>query len=284
MLEQGATRFKPATKVKAVPLPVRRMSHFLASRSRSFRGQRQRLTNLALLVASLGLGQGVIFVSQSVLIAQGRYDLLADFGVHYSFAVLGIMLVDAGASTTLARMMAGLSREAGERAHVWQVFCETSVIRFVIAALIGLCAVLYVLYGAGEGFSRSYVMSALPGLLLWAFNGVGLLDGLRRSGVSGVSGALAYVATAIGLLIAAHEPASMAGAVLGAAFSIGYGLTLALQWLALARVRLVASFSRAHQGGRGEVGEERFRIVVPAGAGAGHWASPDPAQCRLSGG
>ncbi|MGD5575291.1 hypothetical protein QUU09_22860, partial [Xanthomonas citri pv. citri] len=49
-----------------------------------------------------------------------------------------------------------------------------------------------------------------PGLLLWAVNGVGLLDGLRLSGISGITGSVAYIINAVGLMLAmygSHESA-----------------------------------------------------------------------------
>lgn len=198
------------------------------------RGQWRRIANIGLLVAGLGLGQGAIFIVQTVLVAAGEYELLAAFGTHYSFAILGIILVDAGASTTLARAVAGLPAGREARGEVWRIFCETSAIRITVASIIGAAAVVYVWQLSSEEFSRWYVALALPGLLLWAVNGVGLLDGLRLSGISGITGSAAYVVTAAGLALAAHKSAAAAGAILGGAFSIGYLVTLIAQWTALA--------------------------------------------------
>jgi hypothetical protein len=191
--------------------------------------------NIGLLIAGLGLGQGTILIVQTSLVAAGKYELLAAFGTHYSFAILGIIVVDAGASTILARVVARLSVEQNSRDEVWRIFCETSVIRLLTAALIGTVAIVYVLGFASDGFSRWYLALALPGLLFWAVNPVGLLDGLRLSGVSGITGSAAYIVTAIGLALAANRPAEAAGAVLGGAFSLGYLLTLSAQWIALGR-------------------------------------------------
>ncbi len=193
------------------------------------------MVNIGLLIAGLGLGQGTIFIVQTALLAAGNYQLLAAFGTHYSFAILGIILVDAGASTTLARVVARLPGEPKPRDEVWKIFCETSVIRLLIASLIGTASAIYVLEFGSDGFSRWYVALALPGLLLWAINGVGLLDGLRLSGVSGITGSAAYVVTAIGLAIAAHSPPETAGAILGGAFSVGYLVTFFAQWIVLGR-------------------------------------------------
>ena len=202
---------------------------------RSAYGRSPQIVNIGLLIAGLGLGQGTIFIVQTALVAAGKYELLAAFGTHYSFAILGIILVDAGASTTLARVVARLSVERKSHDEVWQIFCETSAIRLLTASLIGAAAAVYVFGFASDGFSRWYVTLALPGLLLWAVNGVGLLDGLRLSGVSGITGSAAYVITAIGLALAAHRSTEAAGAILGGAFSIGYLVTLGAQWITLGR-------------------------------------------------
>lgn len=236
MLEPGAASSDPTERtgrLAAISL--------LAARTRvvgwlgSARGRWPQIVNMALLIAGLGLGQGTIFIVQTVLVAAGEYGLLATFGTHYSFAVLGIILVDAGASTILAREVARSS--AGPISHddVWQIFWETSAIRLLVALLVGAVAAVYAFGFASDGFSRWYVALALPGLLCWAVNGVGLLDGLRLSGVSGITGSAAYVFTAIGLALAAYKPAEMAGAILGGAFSLGYLVTLGAQWIALAR-------------------------------------------------
>ena len=204
---------------------------------------------MALLIAGLGLGQGTIFIVQTVLVAAGEYGLLATFGTHYSFAILGIILVDAGASTILAREVARSSAEPMSRDDVWQIFWETSAIRLLVALLVGAVAAVYAFGFASDGFSRWYVALALPGLLCWAVNGVGLLDGLRLSGVSGITGSAAYVFTAIGLALAAHKPAETAGAILGGAFSLGYLVTLGAQWTALGRKGWIPRFRRPTRAG-----------------------------------
>ena len=202
---------------------------------RSAHAARQRLLNIAFLVVGLGLGQGSIFIVQTTLVAAGEYDLLAAFGTHYSFAILGILLVDAGASTTLATAVARIGIGPDGREQFWRIFCETSVIRLVFAACVGAAALIYAFGIAGDGFTECYVALALPGLLVWAINAVGLLDGLRLSGVSGVTGAAAYIAAAIGLCLAAHRSTETAGAILGGVFSVGYLLTVGTQWIVLWR-------------------------------------------------
>jgi len=209
--------------------------HEIAGAVRSALDRWPRIVNIGLLIVGLGLGQGSVFVVQTSLLAAGEYELIAAFGTCYSFAMLGIIVVDSGASTILARAVARLSSDPGSRDEVWRIFCETSAIRLLTALLVAVGAITYALSIASDGFSRWYVALALPGLLLWAVNGVGLLDGLRLSGISGITGSAAYVITAIGLALAAHKSAAAAGAILGGAFSTGYLVTLAAQWTTLGR-------------------------------------------------
>jgi len=208
-----------------------------------------QIINVGLLIAGLGLGQGTIFVVQTVLVAAGEYELLAAFGTHYSFAVLGVILVDAGASITLARMVARFPAGQKPNKEVWRIFCETTTIRLLLAALVCVAIAIYALGFASEGFSRWYVALAVPGFLLWAVNPVGLLDGLRLSGISGITGSAAYVITAIGLAVATHRSPEVAGAILGGAFSIGYFVTVGAQWIVLIRKGWRPQFPRMTRAG-----------------------------------
>jgi hypothetical protein len=193
------------------------------------------IINIGLLIAGLGLGQGSIFAVQTWLVARGQFELLSWFGTHYSFAILGIILTDGGASTILARDMARLSSGQGATEEFWRIFCETVAFRLVIAALMGIAAAVYAVTIASDGFSRSYLLCALPGLLFWAGNAVGLLDGLKLSGISGITGSLAYAASAIALALVPNASPGMAGSILGSAFSGGYFLTVLAQWAVLRR-------------------------------------------------
>lgn len=204
-----------------------------AERLRLGQGRWRQIANVGLMVAGLALGQGAIFAVQTGLLAAGEYELLAVFATHYSFAILGIILVDAGANITLARAVVHLSPGGLPNAKMWQAFADTSAIRMLTALIVGAAAMLYAVEISEDPLGRWYVFLALPGLLLWSVNGVGLLDGLRLSGVSGMTGSIAYVVNALGLLMASHRSHEAAGAIMGGAFSLGYLLTLCAQWAAL---------------------------------------------------
>jgi O-antigen/teichoic acid export membrane protein len=193
------------------------------------------IVNLGLLITGLAVGQGTILAVQTWLLAKGQLELLSWFGTHYSFAIFGIILTDGGTSTILAREMARLSSGQGATEEFWRIFCETVAFRLLMAALLGIAAAVYAVTAASDGFSRSYLLCALPGLLFWAGNAVGLLDGLKLSGISGITGSFAYAASAIALALAPYASPERAGLILGSAFSAGYLLTVLAQWAVLRR-------------------------------------------------
>ncbi|RXT36455.1 lipid II flippase MurJ [Bradyrhizobium betae] len=192
--------------------------------------------NLGLLIAAMAVGQGAIFAVQTWLLANGRFELLSWFGTHYSFAIFGIILTDGGTSTILARDVARLSGSQDSSDEFWQSFCEIVVFRLSVVMLLGCAAAVYVATLTADGFSRSYLLCILPGLLVWTGNATGLLDGLKLSGIGGMTGSLAYVASAVALALAPNASPEMAGMILGGAFSGGYVLAVLAQWTILSRL------------------------------------------------
>lgn len=202
------------------------------------------LWNVALLIAGFGIGQGAVFVAQTWLLAGGRLDLLAAFGTHMSFAVLGMMVVDGGTITILARHTSRLAPDRQPSDAVWRLFWDATAFRAAMGAATLVVAIAYAAMVADPGFARAYMLAAAPAFVIWAFNASGLLDGLTRSGISGLTGCLPYATSAIALPLALPAPPDTAGAVLGAAFTVGCALTVAAQAAALRRqgwtVRFVA--------------------------------------------
>lgn len=197
-------------------------------------GAVRRLVNLGMLIGGFGLGQGSIFLIQTWLVTTGDTELLALFGTHFSFAILGIVAVEAGSLTILSAQIARELHGGGARAGIWRVYWETTVFRLTIACLLTAAGVTAWAWWPLPEFSRNYLAWSLPALLLWAFNAAGFLDGLQKSGVSGLTGSIAYVASALALAFAQTLEAGDAGALTGAAFSIGYLLTIVAQFAALA--------------------------------------------------
>jgi hypothetical protein len=206
-------------------------------------GRFANIINMVLLTGSFGVGQGSIFLVQTWLLATGDLHLLAQFGVHFSFATLAILIVEAGSLTVLARKVALSVIEETEPGSIWQAYWETSLFRSAMCLALLLIAALYATT-TDNVFSQNYVLFALPAFVIWSFNAGGMLDGLKLSGMSGLTGAIAYVASAVALIFAIGKPDAQAGAILGLALSLGYLLTVALQFAAISVVGFAPTWFR----------------------------------------
>jgi hypothetical protein len=210
--------------------------------TRRFRGAgagASRLLNIAMLLGGFGLGQGAIFIAQTWLVSRNDLNLLALFGTHFAFGILGVLIVDASGMVILAKHAVHLAGEAeAQKQELWRAFWEISIVRAGIALLMIAAILVYALASPPGSFARAYALFALPLPIIWAFNGVGLLDGLRMSGWSGITGSVPYLASAIGLVAAARTGPAEAGAILGAALTLGHGLTVVAQHAVLASIGL----------------------------------------------
>jgi len=190
--------------------------------------------NAALLIASFGIGQGSIFLAQTLLVSRGELELLARFGTCFSFAVLALMIVDFGCMTSVARRVA-LADVKGDGAEIRHCFWSGSMVRLCVAIAVALIGLSYALWSRDD-FSCAYLTAATPALIFWAFNAGGILDGLKLSGLSGVTGMATYLCSGAALLPANGLSANQSGLILGAALSIGCGIAVTMQLLTLCHV------------------------------------------------
>jgi hypothetical protein len=200
----------------------------------SQQGAFRRLVNLGMLIGGFGIGQGSIFLAQTWLVATDKTELLALFGTHFSFAMLGIIAVEAGSLTVLSAQIARILQGGADHASVWRSYWETTVFRLTVAMVLVLAGLGVGAYESLPDFSRAYLLFSLPALAIWAFNAAGFLDGLQKSGVSGITGSIAYLASAAAIYLAADLPDREVGMWTGLALSCGYALTIIAQFVALA--------------------------------------------------
>lgn len=216
------------------------------------RGVSRKHLNAALLVGGYAAGQGAIFVAQTLLVAQNLLPLLAAFGSAFSFAILGSLSIEFGALTVLSRETALVDGDTSRIwANYWAVTAWRLAIGLGVAALAAACAVV-----VDDAFFGAYALWALPAALLWPFNATGILDGLRRGGVSGATGSLPYLCSALTLLASTEASPGMAGALLGAALTIGYALALIGQLTALHHAGNAPKFVRPAPGQMLTIGRE----------------------------
>ncbi len=194
--------------------------------------------NAGLLIASFVLGQGSIFAAQSWLVARNSLDLLAHFGAHFSFLILALMVVDWGTAVVLARRIS-LAGEDELRDEVRRSYWSACGVRLCAAVAVATVCAVYA-WSWGDVFSRWYLLGAAPALTVWSFNATGILDGIKLSGMSGLTAMPAYLASAVGLvLLEAFSQTN--GLLLGLAASIGYAVSVAAQMVVLHRVGLFPS-------------------------------------------
>ncbi|MBO9196161.1 hypothetical protein J5277_18825 [Rhizobium sp. 16-449-1b] len=191
------------------------------------------MTNAAWLILSFAIGQGSIFLAQTWLIHRGALDLLAAFATHFSFAILALMIVDFGAPVVVARRIS-LAGDGEVLDVARRCYWQASAVRLGVALVLSVAAFIYAWIG-GDGFSRAYIPAAVPALLISAFNAAGVFDGLGLSGISGLTGMLAYIASAIALVVTGAQSAD-AGVILGVALSVGYGIAVVAQLVVLWRL------------------------------------------------
>jgi O-antigen/teichoic acid export membrane protein len=260
MLEQGVVGPDSKERSSAVIGAASRASLGL----KSALGRWPRIMNIGLLIAGLGLGQGTIFAVQTWLVTKGSFELLSMFATHYSLAIFGIILVDGGSSAIITRHLARLSGGHEDTEDFWRTVGSTMAFRLLVAVLVSTCAATYVACVPNDGFSRFYVLFGVPGLLLWAGNGVGLLDGLKLSGLSGITGSAAYAASAVGLALAPDASPEIAGSILGGAFTIGYLVTVAAQWAVLRSYGWAPRFRRVTLAGFRRSCRDGIAMVIQA--------------------
>jgi O-antigen/teichoic acid export membrane protein len=157
------------------------------------------------------------------------------FGTAFSFATLATTVVDAGSITVLARTVAADGQGVKGSDQIWRTYWGLCVVRLAFASAVTLIALVCVTL-IDDDYYFWFAVTALPASFIWAFNGAGLLDGLHRSGISGLSGAFPYLVSAVALVLTVSFDNASAGIALGASLSLGYAATVATQFVALHRL------------------------------------------------
>ena len=183
--------------------------------------------NVALLVAGFAVGQGSLFLAQTLLVARGEIAFIGLYGLCFSYLVLTQYIVDLGGLIVLAREEVEQPDRRARMAAYWSLCWARLALALALAGL--ALALSHTLFGP---FYQAYILAACPGLILFAFNAGGILDGRRRSGLNGLAAAALYVTTAIAL-IAPVGGGTPSGAMLGAAFSLGLAIQVFGQFLFL---------------------------------------------------
>lgn len=87
-------------------------------------------------------------------------------------------------------------------------------------------------------FDSNYTAAAAVGLVAFSINPGGILDGHNKSGWTGATWALPFIASTVALPLSVNLPLQQAGIVLGAAMSAGAILAVAAQFIVLRSFKL----------------------------------------------
>jgi O-antigen/teichoic acid export membrane protein len=176
------------------------------------------------LLFGFSLGQGLLFLAHTWLLGSNRLEMLGLFGASFSVLVLAYHIVDLGGITILAREI----QKNNAKESVDRLFWSGSIVRLLIALIIVVsCSILYFM-GNDLGFVGCYAFSGSFGTPFYAFNGIGILDGLHRSRWSGISWSIPFVFSAIVLPLVSDISQTQAGLWLGGSFSLGAILSTGL--------------------------------------------------------
>jgi hypothetical protein len=207
-----------------------------------------RNRNVALLAGSFAFGYGILFLVQSWLVYLGELRLLGLFGASFTFALMASHLVDWGGLILLARRELAAGDDGA--ASFWNFSFFRLAVALAILAAVAVWAAL-----DGLNFATAYALAAAPSLLLVAFNPGGMLDGLHKSGATGVTAVLPTLVSAAALPAAPALGSVTQGLLLGGAFALGTVLCVLLQHREIARAGrrlhyVAPSLTNVHAAGR----------------------------------
>lgn len=217
----------------------------------------QKHINLGLLVLGFGLGQGSLFLSNTYLYWGGQFQLVAEFGAANALLTFWYFVADWGGLVYLAKE--SVVARKGQRS-TGTSYLALSLVRLVVALTIYLGLIIYQ-SDRPSGFLQQYCTFAGLGLLAYAFNAGGLLDGQSKAGVSGLTQALPIVGVAVALPFCVKFDLMMAGKVLGIVYALGMVGAIGLQ-LRAAHVDWHAAYADLTMSNLWKVGKESVPYML----------------------
>ncbi len=210
--------------------------------------------NVFLLFIAFAIGQGSLFLSQTILVVDGHLEFVGIFGLNYTFMVLAFLVVDWGGTIRLARSELEIQSRFDANCFYWAYCWVRCGVAMAVAG-----AALIAGGVVGDQFSLGYIAAAVPGLVIWAFNPTGILDGLHRSGWAGIANVLPILTSAAILPMALDDSPETAGMWLGGAYAAGSIAAVVVQHLMIRRLGRNLSFCRP---ARSASGHSPVRVVL----------------------
>lgn len=194
-----------------------------------------RITNSIGLVFGFALGQGSMFIAQTVLITRGALDAVGDFGLAFALLSLGTIVVDWGGTILL-------SRYAVHR-HPDDYISAAAAVRLLVALPLSLASISWGLAHA-DGIIGGVLAAGALSYLPWAFNISGFFDGLGKSKIAGPLSGFSWLFASIGVISYIAYSQSRAAIIAGGLFSLGSATTVTIQYAIARRLGLGVTLMR----------------------------------------
>lgn len=193
----------------------------------------QRIMNFAGLLIGFGLGQGSLFAAQTWLLATGNIEFMGRFSFIFTMVILAFQAIDLGGLVILPRHVGAPDHKHNLPTFYWSFV----TVRVISAVFLAICAGIWWMLDQ-TSFDSNYTAAAAVGLVAFSINPGGILDGHNKSGWTGATWALPFIASTVALPLSVNLPLQQAGIVLGAAMSAGAILAVAAQFIVLRSFKL----------------------------------------------
>ncbi|WP_461422858.1 hypothetical protein [Ketobacter sp.] len=201
------------------------------------------MNNLVLLIISFLIGQGAMFLAQTFLLTNGDSERVASFGLNFSFLILFVQVIESGGTTILARRVIKALPNDKTLSTLSQYYTDLCVYRLILAASLLIAGLIYlVCTQTKSSFSYQFFFYSFPVLIISSFNLMGYLDGLRKSGLSGIVNGIPHLVAAIALLATYRLDSATAAIVLGCSVTLAFLTSLVLQYYFLVRETVKLKF------------------------------------------
>jgi len=187
-----------------------------------------KFKQFSLIISGFALGQGSMFLAQTWLVIQQRFELLAAVGIGLGVLSLIQWAADCGGVFLLPKQLT----QENFRGKFWS---------FVIARLIfsilfvGSILIALKLIGVNQTIYEITLYGS-PAALIWSFNLSGVLDSKQRNHLAGPLSGLCWVFASTPVLLMMES--EYYGLTIGVAYSAGLLCTVLIQYYSLKSIDL----------------------------------------------
>lgn len=178
----------------------------------------KKFLNVAGLAIGFALGQGITFLTQTYLLAQGHAELIGELAVGLGIVTLAQWLADLGG----LHLMCGRHKQPQ---FIWSAICGRFCVSILLVMAIPLCTTWVT-----TPFAQGIISSGRFVAIIWAFNLTGLLDGAHRSGKAGLVSFGPWLLANVATICVVPQMSFFTGQIVGMGFVVGAVATVMLHF------------------------------------------------------